>query len=186
MSEDTNRYHRVKAHPTARISPAAGIVGDVTIGRDASIFAGVQIRADFAPVIVGDEANIQEGAILHVDRARAVRIGAHATIGHGAIAHGCDIGENALVGMGAIVMNGAVVGRDAVVAAGAVVTEGREVPPRSLAMGTPAKVVRELSDEEVAELCTQGADDYLRISAAMVAEGALAHPAPDMNMQVGA
>lgn len=185
MSYDSLDYHGVKADPTARISPAAGLCGDLTIGRDVSIFAGVQIRADDAPVTIGDEANIQESAIIHVDPDTPVHVGAHATIGHGAILHGCMIGDNAVVGMGAIVMNNAVIGANSVVAAGALVSEGKEFPERSLIVGMPGKLKRELTDEEVHDMCTVAGDDYLEISARMVEEGVLAHPEPVMNIQVG-
>lgn len=98
-------YRNVRIHPSARLSPAAGIVGDVAIGRDSCVLAGAQIRADDAPVIIGDEVNIQENAVIHVDRDHPAILHDHCTIGHGAIIHGCEIGPNALVGMGAIVMN---------------------------------------------------------------------------------
>lgn len=169
----TGLYHQVKADPTARISPAAGIVGDVTIGARSTVLAGAQIRGDEAPVVIGEEANVQECAVVHVDEGHPAIIGRHATIGHGAIVHGCEIGENALIGMGAIVLNGAVVGEGAVVGAGALVTQGKTVPPRTLAMGVPAKVVRELSDDEVESLCTRGADIYVERGAQMVEEGVL-------------
>lgn len=166
-------YHRVKIDPAARISPSAGIVGDVTVGERACVLAGAQLRGDVAPIAVEAEANVQEGAIVHVDEGFPARICRHATIGHGAIVHGCTIGQNALVGMGAIVLNGAQVGESAVVAAGAVVTEGKTIPPRTLAMGVPARVVRELSDEDVERLCTRGADHYLAVGASMLADGVL-------------
>ena len=169
----TGIYRRVKIDPAAHVSPAAGIVGDVTVGARATVLAGAQIRGDEAPVVIGDEANVQECAVVHVDEGSPAIIGRHATVGHGAIVHGCKIGENALIGMGAIVLNGAVVGESAVVGAGALVTQGKTVPPRTLAMGVPAKVVRELSDEEVEQLCTRAADIYVERGAQMVEEGVL-------------
>ena len=169
-SEETPLYHRVKAHPTARIAPSAGIVGDVTIGRDASVFAGVQIRGDDAPVVIGDESNLQENTVVHVDFDVPCIVGPHCTVGHGTILHGCELGENVLVGMGA----------------GSLVTEGKEFPPGSLIMGTPARVKRALTDEEIASMCTFPADDYVRQSGEMLEQGVLEHPAPDMDMHRGA
>ena len=139
-SEETPLYHRVKAHPTARIAPSAGIVGDVTIGRDASVFAGVQIRGDDAPVVIGDESNLQENTVVHVDFDVPCIVGPHCTVGHGTILHGCELGENVLVGMGSIVMNRAKIGANSLIGAGSLVTEGKEFPPGSLIMGTPARV----------------------------------------------
>ena len=179
-------YHRVKAHPTARISPAASLVGDVTLGRDVTVFAGAHLRGDLEPVVVGDESNLQEGVLVHVSSGDAAIIGRHCTVGHGAIIHGCEIGDNVLVGMGAIVMSGAKIGDECVVAAGALVPEHREFTPRSLIMGMPARVSRTLSDEEVALMCTEAGDEYVEVGAEMLAQGALEHPAPDMDMQVGA
>lgn len=185
-AEETPLYHRVKAHPTARISPAASLVGDVTLGRDVTVFAGVQIRGDDAPVVIGDESNLQENVVVHVDFDVPAIVGPHCTVGHGAILHGCELGENVLVGMGAIVMNRAKIGANSLIAAGALVSEGKEFPPGSLIMGMPARVKRALSDEEIASMCTFPADDYVRQSGEMLAQGVLEHPSPDMDMHRGA
>lgn len=178
-------YRNVRIHPSARLSPAAGIVGDVTIGRDSCVLAGAQIRADDAPVIIGDEVNIQENAVVHVDRDHPAILHDHCTIGHGAIIHGCEIGPNALVGMGAIVMNGAKVGANCVVAAGALVSEDKELPDGSLVMGMPARVNRTLSDEEIARLCTAAGDEYLAVGARMLEEGLLHNPEPSADAHLG-
>ena len=185
-SEETPLYHRVKAHPTARIAPSAGIVGDVTIGRDASVFAGVQIRGDDAPVVIGDESNLQENTVVHVDFDVPCIVGPHCTVGHGTILHGCELGENVLVGMGSIVMNRAKIGANSLIGAGSLVTEGKEFPPGSLIMGTPARVKRALTDEEIASMCTFPANDYVRQSGEMLEQEVLEHPAPDMDMHRGA
>lgn len=179
-------YHGVKAHPTACISPAAGIVGDVTLGKHACILAGAQLRGDLAAIAIGDETNVQEGVLMHVDTDAPITIGRHATIGHGAILHGCQIGENVLIGMGSIIMNDARIGANCVVAAGAVVTEGKEFPEGSLIMGMPAKVTRMLSADEIDRMCTAAGDDYLHTSVRMLEEGALYHPAADLTMHIGA
>ena len=137
----------------------------------ASIYHRVKI--DEAPVVIGARTNIQECAVVHVDEDRPAVIGEGVTVGHGAIVHGCTIGDGALIGMGAVVMNGADVGEGAVIGAGAVVTEGKAVPPHTLAMGVPARVVRELAEEEVDRLCTQAADLYVERSKQMEAAGIL-------------
>lgn len=178
-------YHRVTCHPTARISPTAGIVGDVTIGRDASIFAGVQIRGDDAPVVIGDETNLQENVVVHVDFDVPTIVGKHCTIGHGAILHGCELGDNVLVGMGAIVMNRVKIGANSVIGAGALISDGKEFPEGSLIVGMPGKLKRTLSEENIAAMCTFPGDDYVRQSGEMVEQGVLAHPAPDLCMQIG-
>src|SRR3546814_54380 len=113
---------------------------------------GAVIRADNEPIVVGQGSNIQEGAVLHVDPGCPLTIGQDVTVGHQAMLHGCTIHDGALVGIQAVVLNNAVIGKNCLVGAGAVVTEGKSFPERSLILGAPAKVVRTLSDEEVANL----------------------------------
>lgn len=185
-TEKESLYHHVSAHPTARIAPSAGIVGDVAIGRESCVLAGAQIRGDDAAVVIGNRVSIQENVVVHVDFDLPVIIGDHCTVGHGAIVHGCVIGTNTLVGMGSIVMNGAKIGNDCVIAAGALVSENKVFPDRTLIMGMPARAVRTLSDEEIDRLCTFPADDYVRVSGNMLREGALEHPASGMDMHRGA
>ena len=143
------------------VADTARIVGEVTIGRGVSIWYGVSIRGDVAPVTIGDETNVQDNAVIHCDTDHPNVIGRRVTIGHGAIVHGCTIEDRVLVGMGAILLNGVVVGTGSIVAAGSLLPEGLVVPTRSLVMGHPAKVRRTLTDEEVASI--QGyADNYVR------------------------
>ena len=160
-------------------------MGDVTIGRDSCVLAGAQIRADDAPVIIGDEVNIQENAVVHVDHDHPAVLHDHCTMGHGAIIPGCEMGPNALVGRGAIVMTGAKGGANCGVAAGARVSGGKELPAGSLVMGMPARVNRTLSDEEIARLCTAAGDEYLAVSARMLEEGLLHNPEPDADAHLG-
>ncbi len=134
------------------ICPGARVVGAVTLGDRASVWFNAVIRGDLAPVQVGGETNIQDGAVLHVDAGMPLTVGRRVTVGHGAILHGCAVGDGALIGMGAMVLSGASIGEEALVGAGAVVPEGKAIPPRCLAVGVPARVVRELSPEEVARL----------------------------------
>ena len=135
---------------SAFIAQNATVTGDVSIAPDVSIWYGAVIRADRNSITIGRGSNIQDNAVVHNTLTSPVVIGEDVSIGHGAIVHGATIGSRVLVGMGAIVMNNAVIGEDSIIAAGAVVTEGKEIPPRSLVMGVPGKVVREVSDEQAA------------------------------------
>jgi carbonic anhydrase/acetyltransferase-like protein (isoleucine patch superfamily) len=128
----------------------AEVAGDVRVGAGASIWFSASVRGDIAPIEIGDRSNVQDGAVVHVDTGIPCRIGADVTVGHGAILHSCVVGDGALIGMGAIVLNGAEIGAGSIVGAGALVTQGKKFPPRSLIIGSPAAVKRELSDEEVA------------------------------------
>lgn len=134
--------------PGAWIHPAATVVGDVTLGADASVWPGAVLRGDRDAIVIGAESNVQDGAVLHCDPGLPLRIGARVTIGHRAVVHGCTVEDGALIGIGAIVLNGARVGAGSLVAAGAVVGEGMEIPPDSLVVGVPAKVLRPLNAEQ--------------------------------------
>lgn len=133
------------------IAPGAVVVGDVTLGRDSSIWYNAVVRGDSAPIEIGENTNIQDGCVLHVDAGFPLKIGRGVTVGHAAILHGCTVGDNTLIGMGAIVLNGAQIGKDSLVAAGALVPQGRSYPDGVLLMGAPARVVRSLKPEEIAE-----------------------------------
>ena len=138
-------------HPSAFIAPTAAIYGDVTVGQHSSFFFGAVARAEFTPITIGARSNIQDNCVLHTDPdAMALTVGEGCTVGHGAILHSCTVGDNTLVGMGAIVLNGAVIGRDCIVAAGALVPQNMVVPDGSLVLGSPAKVRRALTAEEIA------------------------------------
>ncbi len=136
--------------PSAFIGPNTTIWGDVHIGPSVVILPGVVIRAEMEPVFIGPESNVQDNSVFHVDEGFPVTLGRRVTIGHSVTIHGCTIGDGALVGIGATVLNGAHVGERAMVAAGSLVTPGMEVPDGMLAMGSPAKVRRPLTDEELA------------------------------------
>ena len=132
------------------VSPNAQVMGKVTLKSRVSIWFGVVIRGDNDLITVGAGSNVQDNTVIHTDLGYPTTIGKNCTIGHGAIIHGCTIGDNSLVGMGATVLNGAVIGRNCLIGAGALVPEGREIPAGSLVVGMPGKVVRALSDEEIA------------------------------------
>jgi carbonic anhydrase/acetyltransferase-like protein (isoleucine patch superfamily) len=129
-------------HPSAFIARGAVVMGDVTIGQDASVWYGAVLRGDMAPIIIGAETNLQDGTVVHVDDGEPCTIGRRVGVGHRVILHGCTVEEECLIGMGSILLNGVRVGRGSVVAAGAVIPEGMQVPPRSLVMGVPGRIVR--------------------------------------------
>ena len=134
------------------VAETATIIGDVTLGERVSVLFGAVIRGDNDPITIGDDSNVQDNCVLHSDPGLPLTIGKGVTIGHQAMLHGCTIGEGSLVGIQAVILNGAVIGRNCLVGAGAVVTEGKTFPDNSLILGAPAKVVRELSAEDVARL----------------------------------
>ena len=134
------------------VADNATIIGDVVLHERSSVWYGAVLRADIAGVELGEGSNIQDGTVCHVDYDKPVIIGENVTIGHNVTLHGCKIGDNSLVGMGATVLDGAIVGELSLIGAGAVVTPGTKIPPRSLVLGSPAKVKRELTDEEIAHI----------------------------------
>lgn len=150
---------------TAWVAPNATLVGAVTLGERASVFYGAVLRADVDSITIGDDTNLQDNVTMHCDAGKPATIGARVSVGHAAILHGCTVEDDCLIGMGATVLNGAVIGTGSLVAAGAVVLEGTIVPPGSLVAGVPAKVRRELSAEEQANI-QANAEHYLAISAA--------------------
>ena len=143
---------RPQVPDSAFVAPNATLVGSVVLHEGASVWYSAVLRADNEPITIGARSNVQDGCAFHVDHGLPVTIGEGVSIGHNAVVHGATIEDDCLVGMGAVVMNGAVVGRGSLVAAGALVTEGMQVPPHSLVAGVPAKVRRELTDDEVAKL----------------------------------
>ena len=149
---------------SAWVAPNATLVGRVTLGERASVFYGAVLRADVDSITIGDDTNLQDNVTMHCDAGTPASVGARVSVGHGAILHGCTVEDDCLIGMGATVLNGAVIGAGSLVAAGAVVLEGTIVPPGSLVAGVPAKVRRELSDEEKAGIRANG-EHYLEISA---------------------
>ena len=138
-----------KIHPSVFIAPGAMIIGDVTIGEDSGIWFNCVLRADIDRIEIGERSNVQDGTVIHLDTGIPTIIGDDVTIGHAAIIHACTIGDGALIGMGAIILSGAKIGEEAIVAAGTLVREGQEIPPRSVAMGVPAQVRREVTAEDL-------------------------------------
>ena len=144
--------HSPEVPASAYVAAEATLIGRVTLGERASVWAGATARADNEPIRIGTDSNVQEGAVLHADPGFPLDIGPRVTVGHQAMLHGCTVHEGSLIGIQSVVMNGAVIGKGCLVGAGAVVTEGKTFPDRSLIIGAPAKRVRELSDDEVAGL----------------------------------
>ncbi|MCU6455263.1 gamma carbonic anhydrase family protein, partial [Sphingomonas sp. A2-49] len=136
----------------AYIAPGAHVIGDVTLGPRASIWFGAVLRGDTAAIVIGPESNVQDGAMVHADPGMPTTIGSGVTIGHHAIVHGATVGDNSLIGMGATILNRAVIGADSLVGAHALVTEGKCFPAGSLIVGAPARVLRALTEAEIAGL----------------------------------
>lgn len=147
-------------HPTVFKTPSSEIIGDVEIGAHSSLWFNVVVRGDVHSIRIGEGTNIQDGSVLHVThKTHPLTIGNNVTVGHAVVLHGCAVGDFALVGMRSVVMDGAELGEESLLGAGALVTPGTRVPPRSLAMGSPARTVRALKAEEIAFL-HQSAENY--------------------------
>ena len=145
---------------SAWVADNAQVMGDVMLGAEVGIWFGVVIRGDTDRIRIGARTNIQDLSVLHADLGKPLTIGSGVTVGHKAMLHGCTIGDDSLIGIGAVVLNGAVIGKGCLVGAGALVTEGKEFPDGSMIIGSPAKVVRQLSPEQLQGLC-RSADHYV-------------------------
>ncbi len=155
--------HTPSISPSAFVDPTAQVVGRVTIGDEASLWYYVVARGDLNSIAIGPRTNIQDGSILHVDVDQPLVIGADVTAGHGVVLHGCRIGDGVLIGIRAVVLSGAEVGAGALVAAGSLVPEGAVIPPGVLAMGTPTRPRRDLTDAE-RERVRQSTTRYLELA----------------------
>lgn len=144
--------HEPQIDPEAWLAPNASVIGRVRVAADANVWFGAVMRGDIAEIVLGARSNLQDNAVIHTEAGNPTIIGDDVSIGHGAIVHGCVVEDGCLIGMNATVLNGAVIGANSLVAAGALVLEGTVIPPRSLVAGVPAKVRRELTDDEVAGL----------------------------------
>ncbi|MCK6625049.1 MAG: gamma carbonic anhydrase family protein [Anaerolineae bacterium] len=159
------QFRPEQIHPTAFIAPGVVIVGDVTLDEECSVWFNATLRGDTTPLTIGPRTNIQEGCIFHADPGFPVIVGAGATIGHGAVIHGAQVGDNTLIGIRSVLLNGVVVGENCIVGACALLTQGKEFPPGSLIIGAPAKVVRELTPAEI-EGNRRAAEEYVKRSRA--------------------
>jgi carbonic anhydrase/acetyltransferase-like protein (isoleucine patch superfamily) len=142
------------------IAPSAQVMGRVVLKRDVSIWWGAILRGDNDPITVGERSNVQDGSVLHTDEGVPLDIGADVTIGHMVMLHGCSIGDGTLIGIGSIVLNGARIGKNCLVGANTLITEGKEFPDNSMIVGSPGRVLRELSPEQAAML-SHGAAHYV-------------------------
>lgn len=145
------------------ICPGAQVFGDVELGENVSVWHGAVIRGDTDSITIGDNSNVQDNCVVHCTRGFPVVIGKNVSVGHGAVVHGCRLDDNVLIGMNATVLNGAHISKNCIVGAGAVVSEGKEFPEGSLILGVPAKVVKQLSPEQI-QLIQDNADNYVKLS----------------------
>ena len=157
------------------VADSATVVGNVLLKQDASVWFNAVVRGDNDLITIGAGSNVQDGSVLHTDPGCPLTIGAHVTIGHKVMLHGCDIGEGSLIGINAVVLNGAKIGKNCLIGANALITEGKEIPDNSMVMGSPGKVVRTLTDEQAAGI-RAGAAHYVenarRFKAGAVAQSA--------------
>lgn len=154
--------HVPEINDSAYVDDNAVIIGRVKVGANASIWPGAVLRGDINEIIIGDNSNVQDGAVLHVTYELPVIIGSGVTIGHLAAVHAVAVGDNSLIGIGAILLDGAVIGKNCIVAAGSLVTPRTVIPDNSMVMGAPAKVVRPLKSEEI-EGITRNGEAYLKL-----------------------
>lgn len=146
---------------SAYVAAEAVVIGDVHLGEHVSVWPGAVIRGDNEPITLDEGSNAQEGAVFHTDPGYPLLVGKNVTVGHQAMLHGCTVEDGCLIGIQAVVLNGAVIGAESLVGAGALVTEGKIFPPRSLIIGSPAKAVRTLSDEDIAGM-RKNAQNYIK------------------------
>lgn len=154
----------------AYVAPNATVIGDVRIADGASVWFGAVIRGDVETISVGKDTNVQDGSVLHADFGFPCTLEEGVTVGHRAIVHGATVGAHSMIGMGAIILNGAKIGEECIIGAGALVGEGKEIPPRSLVLGMPGRVKRELTDPELQSL-RMSASHYKESGAAYKAKG---------------
>lgn len=144
--------------PSAYVTDSAHVIGKVVLGPHVSIWFGATLRGDNEPLTIGENSNLQEGCVAHSDIGYPLNIGKNVTVGHQAMLHGCTVGDGSLIGIQAVILNGAKIGKNCLVGAGALVTEGKEFPDNSLIIGSPAKAVRTLSEEQIAGLKANSAN----------------------------
>ena len=160
MPSNAYVHHTPRIHSSAFIADSADLIGAVHVGKDASVWYQVVVRADDEPVTIGDGTNVQDGSVLHIDAGMPTVLGKGVTVGHRAIVHGAVVDDHVLVSMGAVILSGARIGEHSIIGAGALVLENMEVPPRSLVVGVPGRVVRSVTDEQI-ERIHQTAEGYV-------------------------
>ncbi len=151
---------RAQIHETCFVADSASVIGSVVMHRNASVWFQAVLRGDYELITVGEDSNIQDGAVLHADEGIPLTLGCGVTVGHMAMLHGCEVGHDSLIGISAVVLNRAKIGKYCIIGARSLVTGGKEIPDRSLVMGSPARVVRQVSDQEIASI-KQSARHYV-------------------------
>ena len=151
----------MKIDKSVFIADGAKVIGSVEMGADCGVWFNAVIRADSNSVRIGARTNIQDNAVIHTSTGACVHIGDGVTVGHGAIVHGCTVGNNVMIGMGAIILDGAVIGENSIIGAGTLVTQGKAIPAGSLAFGNPMRIVRELTEREIKSI-TDNANSYVK------------------------
>ncbi len=152
-----------KIAPSAFVAENAVIIGDVEIGENSSVWFGCVLRCEENRIIIGKNTNIQDLTTIHTDHCCSVIIGDNVTVGHNVVLHGCEIGNNVLIGMGTIIMNGSKIGENSLIGAGSLITQNMVIPPNTLVFGRPAKVIRELTPEEIEKIAIS-AKEYIELS----------------------
>ena len=147
--------------PSVFIAKGAVVLGDVTIEKDCSIWYNATVRSTESYIKIGEGTNVQDNAVIHVGYSHPTIIGSYVTIGHGAIVHGCTVDDNVLIGMGAIILNGAKIGKNCIIAAGALIPQNKEIPDNSLVMGSPGKIIRQVTAEEIVQN-RKNAENYIK------------------------
>ncbi len=160
--------------PDAWVAPGCHLIGRIRLAAGSSVWFGSVLRGDNEPIVLGEGSNLQDHVVCHTDMGFPLTVGAFCTVGHKAMLHGCTIGDESLVGMGATVLNGARIGRNCLIGAGALIAEGKEIPERSLVVGAPGRVARELTDAQVAGL--RAAAEAYRANAQRFRDGLVAQP----------
>jgi carbonic anhydrase/acetyltransferase-like protein (isoleucine patch superfamily) len=150
--------------PTAFVFENASVIGRVILGRNVSVWPYATLRGDNEPIEIGDDSNIQDGCVLHTDPGYPLKIGRHVSVGHQVMLHGCTIGDGCLIGIQTVIMNRAVIGKNCLIGAGSLIPEGKVIADNSLALGTPVRVIRELTDKDIAYL-RANADTYAQRAA---------------------
>ena len=155
--------NQVKTEGEVWIAPTAVLIGKVLLKHNSSVWWGAVLRGEYEPIVVGEASNIQDNCVVHMDEDYPVTIGDRVTVGHKVVLHGCTIGDNSLIGINSVIMNGVNIGENCLIGSNTLITENKQVPPGSLVLGSPGKVLRELSEEEIESL-TEFSDRYVKNS----------------------
>mgnify|MGYP001624441544 FL=1 len=160
----------IKKDKNVFIHERAYVAGDVTLSEGANIWCGACVRGDIAPVVIGKNTNVQDNATIHVGYGLPAVLGDNVTVGHNAVVHGCTVGNNVLVGMGSVILDGAKIGDNVLIGAATLIPQRKEIPAGSLVFGNPFRIVRQLTEEEIAGI-TRNAEEYLRLAESYAKEG---------------